>query len=235
LPPFPLHLKTPLPETVVAPADAKMLLGSLAQNTPFFLKEKFFHFAELLGEDQTDWLQTFADGDYAIFRLTPENYHYNHVPVTGRVVDIYQIPGGCHSCNPGAVVSLVTPFSKNKRVVTILDTNIAQGSQVGFVAMIEIAALMIGDIVQCYSSTAYDHPQALQSGMVLDKGQPKSLYRPGSSVDVLLFEKNKIEFAADIVRNLRRRDISSRFSRNFQIPLVETAVKVRSPIAARKK
>jgi phosphatidylserine decarboxylase len=222
------------PDRVVAPADAKMLAGSLAQDTLLFLKEKFFHFTELLGNDRVNWHRTFIDGDYAIFRLTPENYHYNHVPVTGRVVDFYQIPGGCHSCNPGAVVSVVTPFSKNKRVVTILDTDIAAGSRVGHVAMIEIAALMIGDIVQCYSAERYDNPRPVQPGMVLHKGQPKSLYRPGSSVDVLLFEKNKVAFADDILVNLKRRDIASRFSRNFQVPLVETAVKVRSPIALRK-
>ena len=223
----------PSAEIVVSPADSKMLAGSFAQDTSLFLKEKFFRYTELLGEDKIDWLNTFTDGDYAIFRLTPENYHYNHVPVTGRVIDIYEIPGGCHSCNPSAVVSLVTPFSKNKRVVTILDTDIDQGSRIGYVAMVEITALMIGEIVQCYSAKRYDHPQPLRPGMVLQKGQPKSLYRPGSSVDVLMFEKNKIEFAPDIIRNLKRGDISSRYSKNFHTPLVETAVKVRSPIARR--
>ena len=32
------------------------------------------------------------------------------------------------------------------------DTDIPGGSHVGFVAMIEVVALMIGDIVQCYSA-----------------------------------------------------------------------------------
>jgi hypothetical protein len=31
------------------------------------------------------WLPAFDRGDFAIFRLTPDKYHYNHVPVSGEV------------------------------------------------------------------------------------------------------------------------------------------------------
>ena len=225
----------PMPEAetaVVSPADAKMVAGSFAEGSLLFIKEKFFHFDELLGTDRQEWLQTFREGDFAVFRLTPDKYHYNHTPVSGRVLDIYEIDGQYHSCNPSAVVALATPFSKNKRVVTVIDTDVEGGSRVGRVAMIEITALMIGDIVQCYSAERYDSPQDVKPGMMLKKGQPKSLYRPGSSVDVLVFENGRIQFSADILRNLTRTDIQSRFSRNFDKPLVETEVTVRSEIAA---
>ena len=61
-----------------------------------------------------------------MFRLTPEKYHYTHSPVSGRVLDIYSVDGRYYSCNPNAAVQLLTPFSKNRRVVTILDTDCAQ-------------------------------------------------------------------------------------------------------------
>ncbi len=217
---------------IVSPADAKMIAGSFASDSLLFIKEKFFHFEELIGPDKTYWLDTFQHGDFAVFRLTPEKYHYNHAPVSGRVLDIYGIDGRYHSCNPAAVVSLATPFSKNKRVVTVLDTDTEGGTGIGKVAMIEIAALMIGDIVQCYSHKEYDSPQMVQKGMTIQKGQPKSLYRPGSSVDVLIFEKNRIQFSSDILRNRNRTDIQSRFSTHFTTPLVETEVAVRSEIAS---
>ena len=95
-----------------------------------------------------EWLRAFRKADFAILRLTPDKYHYNHTPVAGRVVKIYPISGEYHSCNPAAVVTVVTPYSKNKRVVTIIDTDVPGGTGVGLVAMIEIVALMIGDIVQ---------------------------------------------------------------------------------------
>ncbi len=224
----------PMPQEadrIVSPADARMIVGSFDCQNALFLKEKFFSFNELLGEDKNQWATAFDGGEFALFRLTPDKYHFNHVPVSGRVKEIYTIDGRCHSCNPGAVVSMVTPFSKNRRVVTIIDTNVLGGTGIGLVAMIEIVAMMIGDIVQCYSTHGYDDPLDLSPGMFLERGCPKSLYRPGSSVDVLIFQRDRVAFSADILANMRRRDVTSRYTLHFRSPLVETDLKVRSEIA----
>jgi phosphatidylserine decarboxylase len=224
----------PLPEpqqAVVSPADARVLLGTFRETSELFIKDKFFDFKELLGAEKDAWLRAFAEGDFALFRLTPEKYHFNHTPVAGVVVDCYEISGGYHSCHPEAVVAVATPFSKNKRFVTVIDTDVEGGSGVGLVAIVEVVALMIGDIVQCYSEERYDTPRAVSCGMFLRQGQPKSLFRPGSSTDVLIFQKGRIRFAADLLRNQSRRDAQSRFSRGFFHPLVETDVQVRSAIA----
>ena len=221
------------PDRIVSPADARMIVGSFDRHDSLFLKEKFFSFPELLGDAKTRWLEAFTAGDFAIFRLTPDKYHYNHLPVSGRIKDIYTIDGRCHSCNPGAVVAMVTPFSKNRRVVTIIDTDVPGGSEIGLVAMIEVVAMMIGDIVQCYSTHAYDDPLNLYPEMFVERGCPKSLYRPGSSVDILIFQKDRVAFSVDILANMQRRDISSRYTHRFRVPLVETDVRVRSEIGRR--
>jgi len=225
----------PHPRTVVSPADAKVLIGSLKMTSHLFLKGKFFDFHELLGRDKEEWHQVFHDGDFAIFRLTPEQYHYNHTPVAGRVVDFYEVDGTYHSCNPGPTLFMATPYSKNKRVVTIMDTDVPGGTQVGYVAMIEIVALMIGTIVQCYSEEQYDHPQPIEKGMFLKKGQPKSLYRPGSSTDVLFFQKHRIQLSRDLQVNQHRQDAVSRYSLGLGRPAIETAVSVRSTIGLAQK
>ena len=217
-------------DRIVSPADARMIVGSFDSNNALFLKEKFFSFEALIGKDKAQWIEAFCGGDYAIFRLTPDKYHYNHVPVSGKVKDIYQISGTYHSCNPGAVVEIVTPFSLNRRVVTVIDTDVSGGTGIGLVTMIEIVAMMIGDIVQCYSEHEYDDPKEITCGLFLQKGCPKSLYRPGSSIDVLIFQKDRIIFSTDILENMKRKDVSSRYTRNFQSPLIETDVKVRSEI-----
>ena len=219
------------PKAVVSPADCRILVGSFRETSMLFLKEKFFDFHELLGHDKEAWLSAFAGGDFAVCRLTPDKYHYNHVPVAGKVVDIYQIGGDFHSCNPEAVVQVATPFSKNRRVVTVIDTEVPGGTRVGLVAMIEVVALMIGDIVQCYSDEQYRRPKSVQSGMFLRKGAPKSLYRPGSSTDVLIFQAGRIDFAEDLVANMRNVNATSRFTAGFGRPLVETDIKVRSLVA----
>ncbi|MEI6215254.1 MAG: phosphatidylserine decarboxylase [Desulfuromonadales bacterium] len=215
-------------DAVVSPADARVLLGSFREFSLLFLKEKFFSFEELLGSGNSVWHKAFFGGDFAVFRLTPDKYHYNHTPVSGVVVDFYAIDGSYHSCNPSAVVSMATPYSKNKRVVTIIDTDQPGGTGVGLVAMIEVVALMIGDIVQAYSSKGYDNPQQISTGMFIDKGVPKSMYRPGSSTDILIFQEGRIDFAADLLENMRKTNVSSRFSNGFQKPLVETDIRVRS-------
>jgi len=115
--------------------------------------------------------------------------------------------------------------------VTIIDTNVEGGTAIGLVAMVEIVALMIGDIVQRYSEERYENPRDIRPGQMVKRGCPKSLFRPGSSTDVLIFEPGRIAFAEDLVKNSLRHDVQSRFSSGFNRPLVETDIAVRSLIA----
>ncbi|NIA05763.1 MAG: phosphatidylserine decarboxylase [Proteobacteria bacterium] len=215
------------PRALVSPADARVLIGSLEATPELFIKEKFFSALELLGRG---WGDTFHHGDFAVFRLTPDKYHYNHLPVSGKVIDIYELDGAYHSCNPAALVTLASVHAKNKRVVTIIDTDVENGTGAGLVAMIEVVALMIGDIVQCYSRAIYEDPVPVRPGMFVKKGCPKSLYRPGSSTDILLFQPGRMTFCDDLQRNVCRRDVQSRFSSRFSVPLAETDIKVRATV-----
>ncbi len=218
------------PATIVAPADARMLVGSFAATSQVFLKDKFFGYEELLGYEKIQWIDAFRNGEYAVFRLTPEKYHYTHCPVSGMVRDIYVIDGVFAPCNPSVVVHLTSPLSKNRRVVTIIDTDVTDGSRVGMVAMIEITALMVGDIVQRYSESYYAHPRSVTPGMYFRKGQPKALFKPGSSTVVVVFQKDRVRFHTDILQNLYA-GAASRFSEGLGRALVETEVTLRSGIA----
>ncbi len=218
------------PRAVVCPADARALIGSMEQSSGLYLKQKFFSFPELLGEG-SPWQSSFEAGDYAVFRLTPEKYHYTHTPVSGRVLDCYSVEGRYFPCNPNAAVQLITPVSKNRRVVTVLETDCDGGSGVGQVAMIEVVALMIGQIEQRYSEQRYENPKSIEKGMFVRAGAPKALFRPGSSTVVLLFQRGRIQFARDLVENQRRHEVRSRFSLILGEPLTETDVTVRSLLA----
>jgi phosphatidylserine decarboxylase len=228
----------PLPRVdrcVVCPADSRVAVGSMSATSKLLIKEKFFAFPELLGGPRVRWRKTFKGGDYAVFRLTPEKYHYTHVPVMGTVVDFYAVDGRYHSCNPNATAKLITPHSRNKRVVTIIETNCEGGSRIGFVAMIEVVALMIGQIDQRYSEREYDDPRPIEKGMTVRLGVPKALFRPGSSTVVLLFQRDRIRFAEDLVRNQQRSEVRSRYTKAFGQALVETDVAVRSLLALPKE
>ncbi len=223
----------PSPEVLVSPADARVLVGSFSETSSLFIKGRFFRFTDLIGREKERWRRAFEDADWAVFRLTPDKYHYNHAPASGRVLDIYTLPGGYAPCNPGAVMSADAPYSTNRRLVTVIDTDVPGGSQAGLIAMIEVVALMIGDIVQCYSDSGYDPPRDVRKGMFLRKGQPKSLYRPGSSTDVLLFQKGRVRFDPDLVSNRRRQGVLSRFYDDRGDSMIETEVAVRESIGRR--
>ncbi|MBK9137951.1 MAG: phosphatidylserine decarboxylase [Verrucomicrobia bacterium] len=221
----------PGPETVVvSPADSRVLLVSLDPDSLLFLKEKFFTLDELLGPAAGPWRERFHHADGAVFRLTPDKYHYNHLPVSGRVVAFYEIEGACHSCNPFALVRAAGLHAKNRRAITVIDTDVPGGSRAGLVIMVEVVALMIGEVVQCYSDERYDHPRPVEAGMFLRRGAPKSLFRPGSSTVVLLFERGRVAFDPDLTRNQARVDVQSRFSAAFGHPQVETDLAVRSSL-----
>jgi phosphatidylserine decarboxylase len=127
-------------------------------------------------------------------------------------------------------VQLLTPFSKNRRVVTILESDCQGGSGVGKVAMIEVVALMVGQIEQRYSEHRYEHPVPVTRGLFLRSGAPKALFRPGSSTVVLLFQPGRVRFARDLVEN-RHRDVFNRFAALAGSAFTETDVAVRSLLA----
>ena len=213
------------PHRIVSPADAKLLVGNFSDHGPLPVKEKFFTLEELLTTKRNNWCDRFRGSDWAIFRLTAEKYHYNHVPVTGKLVDFYEIDGSYHSCNPSAVIQVVTPYSKNRRSVSIIDTDVEDGSGVGLVAMIEVAALMIGEIQQCYCTDGYGPATPPALGSLMARGAVKSLFRPGSSTVILLFERNRIRFDVDLLANSIRRDVVTRYASGFGKPFVETDVR----------
>lgn len=221
----------PNPLAISSPADARILVGSFLRTSNLYLKDKFFRFDEIFGKGKLAWYDAFQGGDFAVLRLTPDKYHYNHIPVNGIVRDAYEIDGVFQSCHPAVVIAQATPHSNNRRTVTIIDTDVEGGTQVGLVAMIEVVALMIGDIVQCYSSTGYQEPHATTVGMQVKRGCPKSLFRPGSSTVVLIFQQGRIQFRQDILSNLRRANLSSLYSAAWGQPWIETDVPVRTTIA----
>ncbi len=218
---------------IVSPSDSKILLGSLKSDSFLFIKEKFFILEDLLIKEK--WINKFKDGDFAIFRLTPEDYHYNHSPVSGIVLDIYQVEGRYHSCNPISIISIITPYSLNRRTVTIIDTDVKGGSKIGLVAFIEVVAMMVGIVKQAYSEYRYDNPIDVKPGLFIKKGLPKSYYKPGSSTNIVLFQPNKICFDNDLIDFSKRHNVNSRYTIGFKKTINEIKIKVRERFAERTK
>ena len=193
------------------------------------VKQRFVSARELLGREYG--ASTLHVNAGLIVRLTPEMYHYVHAPVSGVIKAHYWIEGALHSCNPGALVCFQRPYAMNRRHITIIDTDVKAGSHVGVVALINVAAMMIGRIDDTYSQRGYDDPQSLAIGMHVARGQPLALFRPGSSTSIVLWDGERARHTQYLRRNASRIDVRSRFSDWLLSPWVETALSVRSLVA----
>jgi phosphatidylserine decarboxylase len=197
-------------DCIVSPADGKALpFGGTDALLP--VKSKFIAIAELLGSAIA--MQHFDAGvNGLIVRLTPEMYHYVHTPVAGRVNDHRVIEGAFHSCNPTALVSFDAPYTLNRRSVTIIDTDVAGGSNVGIVAVVCVAAMMIGDIAMAYSAQGYEASIANVRDVYLRRGVPFVLFRPGRSTCIVLWNPARAQFSPTLLTNAAHQAVRSRFS-----------------------
>lgn len=221
-------------KTVISPSDSRVLVGNLESDQDFFIKDRFFSMSDLLGGFMT-YTAIFHGGDFAIFRLAPDDYHYYHNCVSGVIEDIYKVEGRLASVSPVALGTMKELLSHNLRWVTIIDTDVENGSQVGKVAMIEIAAQVIGGMTQETSTNGYENPKPLERGMFLERGRPKGMFLPGSSTVVVMMERNRVEFVPDLRQQQQRQDVASLYRHGlFGCDMVEVYVQVRDTIAYRK-
>jgi phosphatidylserine decarboxylase len=221
-------LSTPA-SPIVSPADGKLLHFGHTHDAMLSIKEKFISVKQLLGK--MPWADVFTASSGVVVRLTPDVYHYVHSPVAGHVVDVYDIEGQFHSCNPSALVSFEAPYLWNRRRVVVVDTDVNGGSNVGRVAIVAVAAMMIGRIEDCYCDTRYDNPRPLIAGMRLRIGAPMLMFRPGSSTVIALWSRERATIDSRLAQLSSRRNVPGRFSEWLLMPWNEVAVRVRSPIA----
>ena len=225
------------PGTIVSPADSRVILGSLSDMSSLFIKGKFFEFDELIGRDKKSWLAAFREWGFC--RFPPDTGKVPLQPYTrggegGRFLQhprglsfLQSLTRSCrwlrHTRKTSESSPFLTPMFLGER-------------NIGLVAMIEVVALMIGGIVQCVQQEVLPMTRS-PSGAVcfVEKGRPKSLFRPGSSTVVLLFERDKVRFADDILANMSAFGVDSLFSKGFGQPMVETDIKVRSLLGSVRK
>lgn len=172
------------PRGVVSPSDGRILLypkiemGQLIQ-----VKGKTSSIASVLGCEEL--ANSFLGGSAAVIRLAPSDYHRFHFPVDGIPRNTTLIKGCYYSVNPYALREVKKVYSKNKRMVTII-----QSFMFGKVAMIEVGATMVGSIVQTY-----------WPGVPVNRGAEKGYFQFGGSTVILIFEKGVLHWHSDLVKN----------------------------------
>lgn len=174
----------------VIPADGRYLFyQDIGKADGFVVKGQKFSLAKLLGSEEL--AQTYKDGSMLIARLCPCDYHRFHFPIDCKASPARLINGVLFSVNPWALAHNVTYLTENKRMITELESD-----QFGKVMYIEIGATNVGSIVQTYDAN-----------VLQKKGDEKGYFEFGASCVIVLFEKGKIEFNADLLSGPEHQEV----------------------------
>lgn len=167
---------------VVSPADGKVLAYQNIKNQDFIVKGFRFNTNEFLQNDQL--VRLLEDGSLLIFRLCPTDYHRYHFPLDGEVLAETEIDGDYYSVSPIALREKIELLTMNKRSYCTIKTD-----TYGTVVMAEVAATMVGSMVNTYEGT------------LVQKGEERGYFKFGGSTVILFFEKNQIEIDPDLIQN----------------------------------
>lgn len=175
------------PGAAVFPADGRHLgFESISAAEGIFVKGSVFTLENLFQDHSLAKL--FKDGSLVLSRLCPVDYHRFHFPVDGVPGPSKLIPGPLFSVNPLALRQNIEILTQNKRSYCLIDS-----PQFGKVAMFEIGATCVGGFEYTYIP-----------GAAMKKGAEKGFFKFGGSSTITIFQKGRIQLAADLLENSRQ-------------------------------
>lgn len=166
----------------VIPADGRYrFIPNIAAAEGFIVKGQKFSLQELLGSEEL--AAEFAEGSMVMARLCPVDYHRFHFPCEGIPDSAKMINGFLYSVNPIALKRNIDIYSQNKRMITVIQTEIF-----GKILYLEIGATNVGSIHETY-----------MPGKLCEKGEEKGFFSFGGSALILLFRSGTIHFDNDLL------------------------------------
>ncbi len=172
----------PDPKKAVLCADGRYLFYPKMQKGQIFqIKGTTYSLSSFLQDAAL--AKRYEEGSMVVARLCPSDYHRFHFPCSGIPKKSRRIEGDLYSVNPIALSSKIAVFTKNKREITLIETDLFKE-----IAFVEVGATYVGSIFQTYTP----HKPC-------KKGEEKGFFTFGASCIVLLFQKNTISFDEDLL------------------------------------
>ena len=169
------------PSHLISPADSKLSVLPITPDARFTIKNTQYTVASLLQNEAL--AEKFNGGQMLIFRLSVEDYHRYHYPVTGRREPFVHIPGKLHTVNP--IANDYYPiYKENTREYCLIHS-----LEFGDMVMMEVGALLVGKIV--------NH----KGRRCIQRGQEKGYFQYGGSTVVVLLGKDAAVLDPDILEN----------------------------------
>lgn len=128
------------PSTAVVVADSRVVTyDSFGMARKLWVKGKDFCVANLIMDRQL--ARTFDGGSVASFRLSPQDYHRYHSPVSGTIKRYRSMPGDYFQVDPVALHSGVDILTRNRR-----DYLVIKSDEFGYVLFVAIGATEVGSV-----------------------------------------------------------------------------------------
>jgi len=184
-------------DSIVFPADGKINnFGDLIKGFQLQAKGHYFTTEALLGHKED--AVYFDDGKFMTVYLSPQDYHRVHIPAAGKLLKMTYIPGELFSVNPLYTKNIPELFSRNERVVCLFETEFGKMAVV-FVgaAIVRSIATQWAGVVAPNNETEITTETYEKQNINFAKGDEIGKFFMGSTV-ICLFEKGKIEFAANL-------------------------------------
>ncbi|KWU43859.1 hypothetical protein RHOSPDRAFT_34660 [Rhodotorula sp. JG-1b] len=176
------------PDVVSSAADCRLtVFQTVDKAKEIWIKGHNFTVPHLLGDEKL--AKDFENGEIAVFRLAPADYHRYHSPIAGTVGKSNSIEGSYFTVNPVCVNEDLDVFTKNKRDVTMLSCNRSNGSTVP-VAFVQVGAMLVGSIVRTQ-----------EEGKKIKRADELGYFAYGGSTIIALFPPRLVQWDADLLQN----------------------------------
>lgn len=186
------------PKSIVSPVDGTISeIGVIKEKQILQAKGIYYDLEKLLAGDL--WLtQRFYKGAFFTAYLAPKDYHRIHMPMTGRLLAMYHVPGKLFSVNPYTVSNLPGLFAKNERIICVFDTAI------GYMIVIAVGAVIVGSIATVWygivtppTRKQIQHWDYQNRSIELARGEEMGYFKLGSTV-IVLFESDRIRWLKEL-------------------------------------
>ena len=172
-------------DRLVSPVDGTVTaVGEISRGRLIQAKGMDYSLGDLLsgGADPA----AYEGGSYLTLYLSPKDYHRIHAPCAARVMRYCYVPGDLWTVSPAGMRSVPGLFSRNERLLTVLETDW------GEVILIAVGAMVVGRIRVVYHDITSNMKGAqaaagvLAEPYALEKGGELGRFELGSTI-ILLF------------------------------------------------
>ncbi|PQE10553.1 phosphatidylserine decarboxylase protein [Rutstroemia sp. NJR-2017a BVV2] len=179
------------PSKAVVSADSRVVVyPTVAKTKELWIKGKTFTIENLILNEKK--AMAWNDGAIASFRLSPQDYHRYHSPVSGTVTWFNQISGDYYQVDPICLRSKVDILTNNARCCLEIEAE-----EFGKVLFVAIGATDVG--------TVEINEKFRKPGSKIVKGEEVGLFQFGGSSIIVAFEKDRIKFDEDLLTMSRRK------------------------------